>query len=240
MEPLITYFPFGPPVGHAKLPDELVDDLNKGCDDIIKDEELCKSQDWSQYLVGHVEQELLIPHDIINKWGRWFGSQVQAYFLGYFNQLFIPEQNILTSSKQHVVDAITSSKITIHQAWYIRSFAGDYNPIHTHNDCDLTCVGFLKAPDLSKERKKGEGEVEGFHRGSNGALQLLSNSGSNKEAFFENDEIGFVPKVGNWYLFPANLRHGVYPFYRSGDERRTFSINMTTDAFIKRGHSSSK
>ena len=60
-----TYFPYGPPIGYAKLPDELVNDFNKGCDNIVKDKELSKSEDWSHQLVGQVEQELLIPKDII-------------------------------------------------------------------------------------------------------------------------------------------------------------------------------
>ena len=66
MTQLQTYFPFGPPIGHAVLLDELINDLNKGCDDIVKDEELAKSQDWSHNLVGQVEQELLIPREIFN------------------------------------------------------------------------------------------------------------------------------------------------------------------------------
>ena len=40
MKPLQTYFPFGPPIGYAELPKELVNDFNKGCDDIVKDKEL--------------------------------------------------------------------------------------------------------------------------------------------------------------------------------------------------------
>ena len=86
MNSLQTYFPFGPPLGHAKLPDELVDDFNKSCDNIVENKELSKSEDWSHQLVGQVKQELLIPKDIINKWGNWFGAQVQAYVAGYFNQ----------------------------------------------------------------------------------------------------------------------------------------------------------
>ena len=43
MKPLQTYCPFGPPIGHAVLPKELINDFNKGCDDIVKDEELSKS-----------------------------------------------------------------------------------------------------------------------------------------------------------------------------------------------------
>ena len=217
-----TYFPYGPPIGHAKLPDELVDDLNKGCDDIIKNEELSKSQDWSQHLVGQVEQELLIPKDIINKWGKWFGTQVRAYVKGYVNQLYIPEQTIFASSIEQTYQAINNIKTSVLSAWYIRSFAGDFNPIHTHPGCELTCVGFLKVPDLSEESKKNSPNY-------NGALETLSNSGPN-EAFFENDRIGFYPKVGNWYLFPANIRHLVYPF-RCDGERRSFSINMNTNMF---------
>ena len=222
-----TYFPFGPPIGHATLPKELVNDFNKGCDDIVKDKELLKSSDHSHALVGQVEQELLIPADIINKWGKWLGSQVRAYVNGYFNQFDIPEQNILTASKEQASQAVDRIQTNVKSAWYIRSFAGDYNPLHTHTDCELTCVGFLKVPDFSNERRKTP-----HGKGSNGVLEVLNNTGSADNLSFENDSIGFTPKVGNWYLFPANLRHAVYPF-RCDGERRSFSINMNTNMFKK-------
>jgi len=219
---LKTYFPFGPAIGHAKLPNELVSDFNKGCDDIVKDEKLSKSQDWSQNLVGQVEQELLIPKNLVNKWGSWFGKQVSDYVSSYFEQLYIPQQNIFTVSKKRAVQAANNMQINVQSAWYVRSFDGDYNPIHTHGNCELTCVGYLKVPNLSNERKEG--------RVNNGVLEVMSNAGSNDLTFFENDRIGFAPKVSNWYLFPANLRHSVYPF-RGDGERRSFSINMTTNMF---------
>ena len=222
MKPLQTYYPFGPPIGYAKLPKELVNDLNKGCDDIVKDEKLSKSQDWSQNLVGQVEQELLIPKNLVNKWGSWFGKQVSDYVSSYFEQLYIPQQNIFTVSKKRAVQAANNMQINVQSAWYVRSFDGDYNPIHTHGNCELTCVGYLKVPNLSNERKEG--------RVNNGVLEVMSNAGSNDLTFFENDRIGFAPKVSNWYLFPANLRHSVYPF-RGDGERRSFSINMTTNMF---------
>ena len=225
MESLKTYFPYGPPIGYAKLPDELVDDLNKGCDDVIKNEELSKSQDWSQHLVGQVEQELLIPKDIINKWGKWFGTQVRAYVKGYVNQFAIPEQTIFASSIEQTYQAINNIKTSVLSAWYIRSFAGDFNPVHTHMGCELTCVGFLKVPDLSEERKKGPNQSA-----AHGAIEIMNSTGSNEKAHFENDRIVFTPKVGNWYLFPANIRHLVYPF-RCDGERRSFSINMNTNMF---------
>ncbi|SVC43121.1 uncharacterized protein METZ01_LOCUS295975, partial [marine metagenome] len=64
------------------------------------------------------------------------------------------------------------------------------------------------------------------HVATNGVLEILSNNTTNS-VNYGNDGIGFVPKVGIWYLFPANLRHLVYPFKGTG-ERRSFSMNMNT------------
>ena len=229
MEHLITYFPFGPPIGHAKLPKEMVKDLNKGCDDIVKDEELTKSEDWSHQLVGQVEQELLIPKDIINKWGKWFGIQVRAYVANYLYQICIPGQNILNSSEEDLAKAISNMQTDVMSAWYVRSFAEDYNPVHTHTDCQLTCVGYLKVPDLSNESmKSGSNRVQKKYTPA-GHLEVLSSIGVTPSVF-ENDRILFRPEVGNWYLFPANIRHLVYPFTCDG-ERRSFSINMNTNMF---------
>ena len=234
---LKTYYPYGPGIGHAKLPDELVNDFNKDCDDIVKDKELSKTQDWSHALVGEVEQELLISKDVVNKWGSWFGIQVREYVATYFEQLGIPEQNILTLkkgkdgtptpiTKADAQQATNGISLNVQAAWYIRSFTGDYNPLHTHGNCELTCVGFLKVPDISGEQKNERG------RNNSGVLEVVGSAGYNDFTFFENDRIGFVPKVGNWYLFPASIRHGVYPFKADG-ERRSFSINMSTN-LIKR------
>ena len=221
---LKTYFPYGPAIGHAKLPDELVNDLNKDCDNIVKNKELSKTQDFSHALVGEVEQELLLSNDIVNKWGSWFGLQVRAYVAAYFNQLTIPNQNIFSVPIEEALQAANNLQINVQAAWYIRSFTGDYNPLHTHGNCELTCVGFLKVPDLSGEQKNDKA------RNNNGVLEVIGSAGYNDLTFFENDRIGFTPEVGNWYLFPASLRHGVYPFKADG-ERRSFSINMSTNMF---------
>ena len=221
---LKTYYPHGPGIGHAKLPNELVSDLNKDCDNIVKDKELSKTQDFSHALVGEVEQELLLSNDIVNKWGSWFGLQVRAYVAAYFNQLTIPNQNIFSVPMKEALQAANNLQINVQSAWYIRSFVGDYNPIHTHGNCELTCVGFLKVPDFTGEQKNERG------RNNNGVLEVIGSAGYNDLTFFENDRIGFTPEVGNWYLFPASLRHGVYPFKADG-ERRSFSINMSTNMF---------
>ena len=85
MEPLTTYFPFGPPIGYAKLPKELVDDFNEGCDNIVNDKKLSKSEDYSRKLVGQVQQELLI-------------KVMQGYFKQKFN--LNAQTNILKNHKK--------------------------------------------------------------------------------------------------------------------------------------------
>ena len=226
-DPIQTYFPFGPPVGYAKLPDELVDDLNMGCDDIIRDKELSESADFSHHLVGLVEQEISIPKEIFSKWSQWFAIQVITFVKGYASQFYLPYGQRSNISKAEIMKEIEKMSINIANAWYVRSFAGDYNPAHTHTNCQLTCVGFLKVPDLSNEiRKVAEGPSGRYRRpGQNGILEIMGNNASDT---WENNIMGILPTVGSWYLFPANLRHTVYPFKCEG-ERRSFSINIKTN-----------
>ena len=121
--------------------------------------------------------------------------------------------------KEEIGRGIT--KFIMINSWIVRQYKNEYNPTHWHNG-HISGAGYLKVPNLSNERKEG--------RVNNGVLEVMSNAGSNDLTFFENDRIGFAPKVSNWYLFPANLRHSVYPF-RGDGERRSFSINMTTNMF---------
>ena len=225
MKPLKTYFPFGPPIGYAELPKEMINDLNKGCDDIVKDKQLSESQD----LEIKIPTGIKIPVEILNKWGNWFIDQIQAYMAGYFNELYIPQQTIFGVSREQALQKINEMKIEVLAGWYVRSFAGDFNPVHTHTSCYLTCVGYLKVPDLSNELIRSGSNRKLKNYAPAGNLEVLSSVGANASPF-ENDRISFIPKVGNWYLFPANIRHGVYPFSCDG-ERRSFSINMNTDIF---------
>ena len=74
-------------------------------------------------------------------------------------------------------------------AWYIRSFAGDYNPVHTHTGSQLTCVGFLKVPDFSNEiRKVAEGPSGRYRRpGQNGILEIKIASKEKVDSYLQLD-----------------------------------------------------
>ena len=62
-----TYFPYGPPIGYAKLPDELVNDLNKGCDDIVKNKEYYQKNKESINEKRRVRREILIMMGLMRR-----------------------------------------------------------------------------------------------------------------------------------------------------------------------------
>ena len=53
---LKIYRPFGPSIGHCKLPQELIKDFNKDCESIMDHKVKKKTHDFSNELVGNVKQ----------------------------------------------------------------------------------------------------------------------------------------------------------------------------------------
>jgi len=100
----------------------------------------------------------------------------------------------------------------------VRQFAGEFNPAHIHTECDLSCVGYLKLPpEIDKEWEEDykdhypcKGHIEFLH-GQSGKMHT--------HTFLVK------PSIGDFFVFPADLIHMVYPFESEG-ERRSFSMNM--------------
>ena len=53
--------PFGPTVIKGKVPNFILDVVNKKCDEILGDPKLAKEWDWSPNLAGNVKQEVRMP-----------------------------------------------------------------------------------------------------------------------------------------------------------------------------------
>ena len=130
---LKIYRPFGPSIGHCKLPQELIDDFNKDCDNIVADKEKSKLHDFSDDLVGNVKQELIISPEVFEKWAPYFQKLVSAYI------------------EAHPDNSKELQKIVFKSGWYVRTFAGDFNPLHYHTNCHMSCVGYLSLPKGIKE-----------------------------------------------------------------------------------------
>ena len=108
--------------------------------------------------------------------------------------------------------------IDINSIWVNEMKAGDYNPVHIHQGklyTGLSSVMILKLPkDMGPELARPDQPM-------NGQLQIM---GSASGQFVKAD---FSPrmKIGDFYIFPYDMRHLVYPFNNKKEKRRTLSCN---------------
>ena len=136
-----------------------------------------------------------------------------------FNQLIA--NFIQTELSRHFkqFSAGTGFSINYNSAWIVRQFAGEFNPAHIHTECDLSCVGYLKLPpDIDKEWEEDYKD----HYPCKGHIEFLH--GSSGKMHTHNFLV--KPSVGDFFIFPADLIHMVYPFDSDG-ERRSFSMNIS-------------
>ena len=200
--------PFGPVILKASLPKEILQDMNQDCDDIRNNKK--EKVDWSNQLAGRVEEEYHMTKDIIAKHAVWLNAVTSRYLF--------PDEKAFEENKGKFSVGIASG-------WYVRSFDGDFNPLHYHTGCQISCLGFLKLPDdieeYWKEEDKDHNPFGGYTDFRYGTIGL--NCPNNMKV---------KPKVGDIYMFPSWLDHQVYPFrskFKKPDikgERRSFSLNI--------------
>ena len=194
--------PFGPTMGYFKMSDELVEKLNSKLSDKLKD--------CSDTLVGKVSQELYFDDKTVLEAQEAFGRFVLQY------QSYSLQRNTFGKSKIDFENF--NYGIQIASAWFVRQFEHEYNPLHIHTGCKLSCVGYLKLPEgIEKEWEEDYKD----HHPSHGHIQFAYGTA----AGYTSTNFVIKPKVGDFYIFPAQLFHCVYPFYTKG-ERRSFSMNM--------------
>ena len=114
---------------------------------------------------------------------------------------------------------IQEYKIDINSIWVNEMKAGDYNPVHIHQGklfTGLSSVMILKLPkDMGPEIARPDQPM-------NGRLQIL---GSASGQFVKADYSPQV-KIGDFYVFPYDMRHVVYPFTNKKEKRRTLVCNV--------------
>ena len=111
--------------------------------------------------------------------------------------------------------------ITATTAWVNYMKPGDSNPFHIHTECDLSSVIYLKLPKgLDKEIKEYRGTTAGP-----GTIMFAYG----EESKFHITWKSFKPKIGDMFIFPYSLRHGVNT-YRSPGERVSVAVNYSIKA----------
>ena len=108
--------------------------------------------------------------------------------------------------------------MSINSIWVNEMKAGDYNPVHIHQGklfTGLSSVMILKLPkDMGPEIARPDQPM-------NGQLQIM---GSATGQFVTAD---YSPqmKIEDFYVFPYDMRHVVYPFNNKKEKRRTLVCN---------------
>ena len=196
---------FGPSILRVKIPDEIVNKLNKYIDDIIKDKSKLNELNYGEALVGDVTEEFLLEIELVKSsgWLNFLGNCVKIY-------------TELNEGKK-------ITKFNMLKTWVVRQFKNEYNPTHWHGG-HISGAGFLKVPkilgdNVQKKKKKQ-------YRGGN--LQLIHGA----RMFACSSTYNIKPKVGDFYIFPNYLMHTVFPFKESDEERRSISFNGVIDEEI--------
>jgi len=203
--------PFGPTMGYLKLPDLAVAALNSCLND--------KLVDYSDNLVGKVREELKFDNRAEQVALKAVANFVYKYFAFTVSRNTFGEQQADRETNDYSLELIS--------AWFVRQFEGEYNPLHIHPNCQLSCVGYLALPDgIEAEWEEDYKD----HHPSHGHIHFASGTA----AAYSSTNFLVKPRVGDFYIFPSHVFHGVYPFYTKG-ERRSFSMNMNFIETAKNG-----
>ena len=174
----------------------------------------------NKQLVGKIEKEhsLFFNGDDNDKMTRH--NHLPDSVLYWFEQKF-----------RHYLEWNKIKKYDLHlnSIWVNTMFQHEYNPVHVHQGSlftGLSSVMILKLPkSYGVEYSAAENPV-------NGRLQILGSSSGQ----FANIDYQPNVKERDFYIFPYDMRHCVYPFNGPG-KRRTLAANMDVryDPILNRG-----
>ena len=109
-------------------------------------------------------------------------------------------------------------KTHLNSIWINEMKSNEYNPIHVHQGnlfTGLSSVMVLKLPNTYGVEYSAE------HAPQNGKLQILGAANG------QFAKIDYEPpmKLRDFYVFPYDMRHCVYPFNGTNETRRTLAAN---------------
>ena len=199
--------PFGPTIIKGKMPMDLIHLLDKKASQMLGNEQLSKEFNHAQNLAGNVKKEVRYPQS-------WMSTKEFKPVVHYMGEMVKAYISIPPASETISPEFV--GKLLIESMWMVSQWAGDFNPFHIHEG-QLSGVIYLRIPPGLKHEYKEEdhyptvGDIVFFH---------------GQAATFSGHKMQHTPKVGDIFLFPNWLSHGVYPFRTKGQERRSVSFNL--------------
>ena len=116
---------------------------------------------------------------------------------------------------------IKEYEIKLNSVWVNEMKEHEYNPVHVHQGSLFTGLSSVMILKLPKETGI---EYSASDTPMNGQLQILGSASGQ----FAHIDYGPTMEERNFYVFPYDMRHCVYPFNGSGF-RRTLACNMDVD-----------
>ncbi|MGB3626265.1 MAG: putative 2OG-Fe(II) oxygenase, partial [Henriciella sp.] len=178
------FTPFGPLMGYFRMPALLISALN----DAVSD----KLEDHSGQLVGKVREELRFDKPLIDLAAAHLGQTLIEYHVRASHRGAFGDYN--HREKQF--------ELNIMGGWFVRQFAGDYNPLHIHTGASISCVGYLALPDGMEAEWE---EDYRDHHPSHGHLQFAHGT----DVHYSVSNFMIKPRVGDVYIFPSHMFHCV-------------------------------
>ncbi len=179
-----------------EMPKKFINDINE-----VFDSKEQTTVDWSTQLAGKIKKEKLVNHLL--------SDDIKGTFQMCFKEYLQRSGSVLSQTHQLVLD----------NAWINDMYANEYNPCHFHASKNslvgLSSVLFLKTPDTYGE------EIVNHSNPANGHLEFIGGS----QHSLSMSQLRLSPKVGDFFVFPYTLVHGVYPFSGTEQVRRTLSFN---------------
>ena len=117
---------------------------------------------------------------------------------------------------------IRDYNIHLNSIWVNEMKQHEYNPAHVHRGTlftGLSSVMILKLPSTFGKEYSAEGVQQ------NGRLQILGAANG------QFAKIDYQPPMNlrDFYIFPYDMRHCVYPFNGTNESRRTLAANMDVE-----------
>ena len=166
----------------------------------------------NKQLVGKIEKEHSLFYDGENSNKMTKHNHLPQDILQWFHQKFI---HYLKWNK------VTEYNTHLNSVWINTMFEHEYNPVHVHQGMlftGLSSVMILKLPQSFGVEYSSPDSPQ------NGRLQILGATNGQ----FANIDYQPNIKERDFFIFPYDMRHCVYPFNGPG-WRRTLAANMDVD-----------
>ena len=117
---------------------------------------------------------------------------------------------------------IGENQRAINSIWVNEMKAHEYNPIHIHQGKLFTGLSSVMIMKLPTETGI---EYSAPDKPMNGRLQIIGAANGQ----FAKTDYSPESKIGDFYVFPYDMRHCVYPYNNTKEKRRTLVCNVDVE-----------